>query len=490
MSDRTAKATFGVLALVAALALSASLGKSIWTDEAASMYSAHLSWGALWQQSHVVDRVLLPYYALLHVWLTVSSSLQWARLLSLLAYALTVFLVGCLGYRLRGYWCGVAAVILCATNPLMVQGALDARPYALSALTATVSVALLMRWCEGDDDGGLWWFAIAAIATLALQLFAVLAPLAALASVVALRPARIRRRWRHVVAPVGLLLAASVAVAALTVGQRGQINWVHSLSGRAFVGALSGPASSDSHVAGLLYTLVVIATVLAVAFAIIRSWGDFVTGLTRSDVDRFAPILCWAAVPTILLVVVTIVKPVYVNRYVTASAPGLAVALAMLVAHACEVRSSPVPQRQIVERSGAVAIVLVLIFGAVVASRFLEERVKQASSYLASQVGQSGVVAYPNPLNAEEFGIYLAPASVHPALWPQIDNPRSFNQLDLRHGASTVSNGATNVWIATDSSNVKDTREFVKILKNSGYQLVASRDFTGSISVYIDHYRR
>ena len=58
---------YAAIALISALAILPSIGKSIWTDEAVSMYSARLSWSALWQQSHVVDRVFLPYYTLLHL---------------------------------------------------------------------------------------------------------------------------------------------------------------------------------------------------------------------------------------------------------------------------------------------------------------------------------------------------------------------------------------------------------------------------------------
>ena len=192
----------GAVAVVFTLGLSTSIAKSIWTDDAASLYSARLSWGQLWRQSRIVDRVYLPYYALLHVWLLVSTSVEWARVPSLVAYAVTIFLVGRLGYRFRGFWCGLLAVALCASNPLLVQEALSIRPYALTALSATLSVTCLLGWLKDEKNWQMWCFAIAAVATAVLQLFARLVPLVALAAVLALRHRVVKehggassRRW-------------------------------------------------------------------------------------------------------------------------------------------------------------------------------------------------------------------------------------------------------------------------------------------------------
>jgi mannosyltransferase len=85
------------LAAIAVLATSGLLpwlGKPLFRDEGTSLYSAHLDWGALWRQSRVVDLVLLPYYSFLHLWIELSGSIEWVRVPSLLAFGVTVFLVG------------------------------------------------------------------------------------------------------------------------------------------------------------------------------------------------------------------------------------------------------------------------------------------------------------------------------------------------------------------------------------------------------------
>jgi hypothetical protein len=49
------------------------------------------------------------------------------------------------------------------------------------------------------------------------------------------------------------------------------------------------------------------------------------------DQRLFAILLAWTALPTATLVAASVVKPVFLDRYVTSSVPGLAIALALLV---------------------------------------------------------------------------------------------------------------------------------------------------------------
>jgi len=482
LSPRALNLTFGAIAVVASLALVTSLGKSIWTDEAVSLYSAHLSWPALWQQSQAVDRVFLPYYALLHLWLLINGSIEWARVLSLLAYALSVFVVGRLGDRLAGFWCGVAAAVLCATNPLMVQEALDARPYALTALFVTLSIAFLLRWLDGGSTQHFWWYAVAAIAALAMQLLAVLAPLAALAVVILRRPAITRVRWRSVVLPTGVLLVVSIGFAAITLGQRAQVGWIHSLTGTYLLNALNGPAASSSFSGRVAYTLVVIALLVAAVVILLISRSRLRACVSRTDVDRFDMLVAWAALPTVALIVVSLVKPIYLSRYVTASAPGLALAVALLVTKAYEVRPEALRDAALAVRASLFALTVALVLGAAAASTYQAEQLAQASRGLEEQVGTTGVAAFTNPLIAQDFAIY-APTR-H---WPLLQRENlMFWKLDLRTSASTFASAPANVWVVLGI----DSGRFIKLMKSHGYSRVGEETFSGDISVSIEHLRR
>ena len=334
--SRSARTTNGILAAMAGLAtvgLLPWLGEPAFPDELASLHAAGLGWTQLWQHSRLVDLVLLPYYSLLHEWTGLSGSIEWARLLSLLAFGLTVFLVGHLGARLGGRVCAVLAATVAATNPLLVTAALSARPYALSALAATAAVATLFRWLEGGGARWAWSFCAASIATLCLHLFAVLAPLSVLVAAIVLEPGTFRGRWRTLIAPLGLVLAVALVVASLGAGQRSQIAWIPTpFAGAQLVRAAEGPASGGH--AG--YVVVVLTA--AIASAATCLWARRGGSLrTRLDLRLLGIALAWAALPTATLVAASLVRPLFLDRYVTASVPGLAIAIALLAACAVHV---------------------------------------------------------------------------------------------------------------------------------------------------------
>ena len=100
--DLIGKGAVVVVAVAASLGILPSLGISMFPDEGATLYSAHLSWSNLSAQSQHVDLVLLPYYVLIHFWLMVSESIVWVRALSLFAYLGTIIVVGWTGLRIAG----------------------------------------------------------------------------------------------------------------------------------------------------------------------------------------------------------------------------------------------------------------------------------------------------------------------------------------------------------------------------------------------------
>jgi mannosyltransferase len=364
----------------------------------------------------------------------------------------------------------------------MVQEALDARPYALTALFATLSVTFLLRWLDGGSTRQFWWFSVSAIAALAMQQFAVLVPLAALAIVILLRPPTLRDRWRRVVLPVAVLLVVSVGFLAVTIGQRAQVGWIHPLTGAYLLNALNGPAAGSSFSGRVAYTLVVIVLLVGAVAVLLISRSRVHADVSRRDVDRFAVLVAWAALPTIALIVVSVVKPIYLTRYVTASAPGLALTVALLVMKAYEVRPDALRVTALAVRVSLCALAVVLVLGAAVASTYQAENVAQASRRLEQQVGTTGIAAYTNPLIAQDFAIYATTRH-----WPYLQqHSLMFWKLDLRTSASTFAAAPANVWVVLST----DSGRFIKLLKSHGYSRVGEETFSGKISVSIEHLRR
>ena len=174
--DRIGQVAVVGTAVAATLGLLPWLGNSMFADEGATLYSAHLSWSNLWAQSLHVDLVMLPYYVLVHFWLMVSGSIAWVRALSLFAYFGTIVVAGGLGLRIAGRWCGIIAAVLTATSTLLILKALNARPYELSALLVALCAVALFKWLDDSRARWLWAFSILAILATATQLFALLAP--------------------------------------------------------------------------------------------------------------------------------------------------------------------------------------------------------------------------------------------------------------------------------------------------------------------------
>src|ERR1700691_595050 len=110
--DRVGLGAVLCIAAAASLCVLPWLGASMFADEGATLYSARLSWSNLSAQSQHVDLVLLPYYVLIHCWLMVSGNILWLRELSLFAFFGTIAVIGWLGLRIGGKWCGITASVL------------------------------------------------------------------------------------------------------------------------------------------------------------------------------------------------------------------------------------------------------------------------------------------------------------------------------------------------------------------------------------------
>jgi mannosyltransferase len=461
------------------------LDKSVWKDEGASLYSARLSWTSLWHETLVVDRVLLPYYALLHLWLDISYNIEWARALSLLAYGLTVYVVGLLAYRVVGFWCALLAVVLTSTNPLMITSALDARPYALAALTAVLSVYALLEWFDRGGPASLWVFSVLTIATALLQLFAVLAPLSALAACVVLQLEKFRRDWRSVLPPIMSMMVVVVAFLASVAHQQGQVAWIGGLNPKQFFEDLEGPASSAA--GHLFYPAFVAALGFLSLVGIILAWIGRSFRPSRSEVDRVIVFLCVGIAPTIILVLITAVKPIYVDRYVTASAPGLTIAVALLVSlslRGLETKAS-LPKRSVV--AGAVLIgIAVLGVNSVTVSRSPLQDLKGATQYIIQSASPLSEVAVPGHFLATGVGYYLVRADSSLRLWPHLSGHRFNDVLDLNKNAKSFSSAADSLWLVDDPSE-SGMKGFIEDLRVHGFTRVSSTYF---YQVSVIHYLR
>jgi 4-amino-4-deoxy-L-arabinose transferase-like glycosyltransferase len=486
--DPVGKGAVVGIAVAASLGLLPWLGISMFADEGATLYSAHLSWSNLWAQSQHVDLVLLPYYVVVHFWLMVSGSIAWVRALSLLAYSGTIVVVGWTGLRIAGRWCGIIAAVLTATSTVVVEKSLNARPYELSTLLVALCAVLLFKWLDDSRARWLWAFSIVALLAAAMQLFSLLAPTSMLACVLVVRPALIAQRLRALLAPIALLAVASGAWVVACIREVGQVNWIANDSTESrLLAEVRGP------VIGQYYDLVVfVIVVLAVAkLAVIwdRDVRDTVVEGVSRDRDILALMIGWVVIPTVVLSVASFAHPIYSVRYVSASAPGAALLAAFICVRAFprtldpshasdQTAHSKLWSRRMATFSAAAAAVLVI--GYLGSASALQEDLESPARYAAQHVKSGDVVAIPDHAITSVVQYYVASDKRHIRLWPQLGvRQRYVEGFDLSLHPFSAGGFPRRVWLVDDGSAPGVTR-FERVLAQDGYVLQEIRQFNGS----------
>lgn len=343
----------GALVVVVPAALMLCLGllgldrHSVWRDEAASLVAARRSLPELWTMVGHVDIVHALYYALLHVWLQVGSGEAWARVPSVLAMAAAAGLVGLVGARLVSPSVGLVAGLLFAVNPSVSYYAQEARSTAL-----VVAVALLATWLllQAVDRSPRWWaaYAAACVVLVALNLLAILVPLGLALTLLWWGGSR-RVLLRCAVATA---TTVPVAVALLVISSRQpfQIGWIP----RPGLGSVRDFAHLSL---GPTLPLVVIVGLLLLA-------GILPTRVPAEHRLQ-ALALPLMVLPTSALVVVSLVQPVFVPRYVfpSVAAVSLLAGLGVVRLGRAAARLTSRSARSATTLVAAVAVLVVAVAG-------------------------------------------------------------------------------------------------------------------------------
>ena len=192
--------------------------KSLWLDEAQTLFYVDRPLGETLAAERARDAHPPLYYALLHLWMGGSSCEARARAFSALASTLTLVVFFDLARRLLGIGAALMAAGVLAVSAFQVYFAQEARHYALATLWVTLAwwflVLLLKR-----GKGRAWplWLGLAVANTAALYtfyytLFAIVAQGAFLLVAWRERGRRLLPRWLVCQAAVGAALAPYVPV--------------------------------------------------------------------------------------------------------------------------------------------------------------------------------------------------------------------------------------------------------------------------------------
>ncbi|MFJ8790360.1 glycosyltransferase family 39 protein [Streptomyces sp. NPDC102462] len=242
----------------------------------------------LWQTLHAADAVHGLYYLLMHGLFGLfggADPLLVLRLPSVLATAAAAGTLALLGQRLAGPRAGLAAGVVFALLPPVQRYAQEGRSYALVCALVVWASYLLPRAVRCRTRRA--WAAYGAVVLVACLLheFAVLVLVAHAPAV----PRAARRAWLWTALAVAVGLAP---LAALSTGQSQQVAWIGGIGAGALAG-FAGVAALGAGCAALLP----------------RGPGAGQVGLVPLALP-----LC--VVPGLLLMLASLIEPLYVDRYV------------------------------------------------------------------------------------------------------------------------------------------------------------------------------
>ncbi|MGW7202857.1 glycosyltransferase family 39 protein [Streptomyces sp. NPDC054837] len=291
--------------VIAPLALTIALGlwgirrqNTMWGDESVTYQLAHRDLSQIWHTAQHIDLVHALYYAVMHeVFGLFGPGLLTLRLPSVLAMSVAASGVGLLALRLAGPRAGLLAGLVFPLLPQVQKYAQEGRSYAMvCALVTWATYALVVS----VPHRARWRWAVYGFTMLLACLLHEFAVLALFAHGVTLAVSRVPRpalrAWS--VAAAGVV-AGLLPLAIYSAGQSGQVSWI------------DGPVR-------LRYLLIVAVVGVACARAPLGARGP--VRLSALAV----PIL---VLPGLLLLTASLVKPLFVDRYVVYSNIGIALLL-------------------------------------------------------------------------------------------------------------------------------------------------------------------
>ncbi|MGW6528705.1 glycosyltransferase family 39 protein [Streptomyces venezuelae] len=313
---RPALGTTGPAALTLLLGLwGITREDSMWRDEAATWEAAHRS---LPELAHLLDRIDVvhgAYYLFMHgVFAFLGDSLLALRLPSVLAMAGAAAALAATARRLSGPRAGLAAGTAFALMPSTQHYAPEGRSYALVAAAVAVATLILVTLMDGRRGRGptarLWAAYTTALLVAALLNWFSLLALPAHAATVLLAhrrgAARLPSRW---LAAASVVVVGALPLVLASRSQARQVAWIR-------------PLTWSTALAPLL----LLAVGLLCARLSRRRAGTAAAPRTASAapvvpvVSVGLPLL---AFPVVTLLLVSLVRPLYIDRYVLYADLGL-----------------------------------------------------------------------------------------------------------------------------------------------------------------------
>jgi 4-amino-4-deoxy-L-arabinose transferase-like glycosyltransferase len=310
----TSYALIGIL-ILAALSRLLHLGReSLWFDEAITVAVVHLDWGTFWKVLSHWEANAALYSCLLRLWTNLGESEFVLRSLSALAGVLAVASVYLLGKRMFDTKVALIGAALLATNSFDIQYSQEARSYSLLVLLTALSSLFFLRAIEHSSPNE--WAGYILTGTLAVytHFFGLLVLGAHCASLVLVRPRN--TPWRRLLISFLVTGALLVPLAIYVLARgTGQISWVSRVRLRDAYNLF------DSFVGrGKLLLLSYFVPCCIASLCALRAW---IHSKESFRTWHYAFLLSWLFVPILSGLMISLWKPVLVDKYFIMCLPPL-----------------------------------------------------------------------------------------------------------------------------------------------------------------------
>lgn len=314
VSRRSWLAPAAVAALAAALGLFRLDRRSYWTDEAFNLVLVRDDWGGFIRTIGNQEPSQALYLVLFKPWVALVGQEEWrTRLPSVVALVLAAALLVVLGGQILDAWTGTIAGVLLATNAAVVEWSQYTRTYSLAVLAAVVTTALYVRARQRYELGPWLLYGAAGALSIYAHFYAGFVLLAHVGTALA---DRVRTPLRRVLAAWAVIAAGMVPFGLYVVaGTRSPVEWIPRPD--------AGTVWRSLHFAsGFNAVLLAMAAAGAASLWLRR---------TRSCRSVLALLAGWVAAPLAGGLVVSIVKPALVPRFLIVAAPALALLAATAI---------------------------------------------------------------------------------------------------------------------------------------------------------------
>ncbi|MDH7488585.1 MAG: glycosyltransferase family 39 protein [Anaerolineae bacterium] len=478
----TERLSLAVLTVAALAIRMARIGfQSLWRDEVDAIRFATQPLSDLMRMFLTPGENGPLYFLALRPWLAVFGDAETGlRSFSAVAGAALVPLMFHLGSRLFGRRAGWLAAGLTAVAPYAVWYSQEGKMYAWVALLAATSFALLWRGLER----GPWWAWAGYVLTTALSLFihyltALLIPTFALVFLAGLR--RWRPRWKAYAASLALVTLPYLAFAAWQVpiplsGFRTGHPFVpfH----RALASVLFG-FSEGVRPAAAFWALVPFLLCLLAAWALQTETANEREVAQRGSKSRtpsrdsrlISASACtiWWAVPFLLLFGISLLSPLFVERYLITTLP----AFLLLVAAGLD---SLLRHARYLGVLTAAAVLAVSVRGVwVQATQPIKPDMRAASQYVCPRLSADDAIVFLIPHAEPVFSRYCArPYTPIPAPYANGGQTETAIRLELEQALR----GKREVWLVESEAHLWDERGLVRSALAEGWVQADDRQFT------------